>query len=246
MAAKISTDARFVISLMLDLVFPGAWHLYPWSHLESFGIWSHHFPFFSTDDLPSLWHPWLMTGVVLSRSWLMSGDLHFRAKEVSLGCAMVYAAMAIHGLSPPMIALTHWKAHKTWARWFYLLFNQLEISDISVSLELSWDVGLVGPSDHLILWIVAKSCARWQPLGNYETWWNIVNFTGFFEGDKPYTAYTNWCISQQNPRFWDGSTASDQGYQTDYNASGYPEKFSESCVAQAAALAASHCGGRNL
>ena len=24
-----------------------------------------------------------------------------------------------------------------------------------------------------------------------------------------------------------------QGYQTDYNASGYPEKFSESCVSQA-------------
>jgi hypothetical protein len=26
-----------------------------------------------------------------------------------------------------------------------------------------------------------------------------------------------------------------RGYQTDYNASGYPEKFSESCVSEAAA-----------
>ena len=112
---KTSGDARCVMSLWycqgVDIYF----------FLESFGVYTSHFSLtFRWFDGQPLTFTHEITGVVLSRSWLMSSHLHFRAEEVFLGKRS--------GLRCHRLALTHKKnPWKLGARWFHL-FNQLEIS----------------------------------------------------------------------------------------------------------------------
>ena len=124
--------------------------------LESFGVYTSHFSLtFRWFDGQPLTFTHEITGVVLSRSWLMSSHLHFRAEEVFLGKRS--------GLRCRRLALTHKKKPvKTWRQ---MISSVQSAWDFSRSFSLSWDVGhliLIYP-DHLVS-SVHRICTSGYPL----------------------------------------------------------------------------------